>query len=307
VGTVARVRPEVEFIVADAGREWAFQTRAAEAFPFAWHAHDELELTIIAAGSGRRFAGDGAAPYQPGDIALYGPRLPHTYASDPGRAQKAYVAHFPPTFARAWSSASEFGSVHALLERASHGVVVRRAGDSLRGCVDTLVRSVGPRQTLALIQLLIVLAEDDTSATLATSVPDRADGSASAVTAVVSYLEHHFREPVSRDAVAAAAAMSPSSVSRLLRRQMGTSLTEYVLTLRLSAACRELTGSRDAIAAIAHRCGFANLSNFNRQFQRRHGLTPRAYRRAFTAAAPGQLDRLSLDRSSAARGAPSSA
>ena len=101
---------------------------------------------------------------------------------------------------------------------------------------------------------------------------------------MVGYVERNYRRPITRDDVAAAAAMSASSVSRLLRRELGTSLTEYVVSLRIAAACRELVDTGDPIAAIAYRCGFANLANFNRQFRRYQGLTPRAYRRAFTPA-----------------------
>jgi AraC-like DNA-binding protein len=285
------MRPEVEFIIPNAGRDWAVHARAAGTFDFAWHAHDEFELTIIAAGSGRRFCGDGGAPYQPGDIALYGPWLPHTYASDTAGEQRAYVVHFPSSFSQAWCSASEFAGVAALLDRARAGVAVRRPRPRLRECVAALVDSDGPRQTLALLHLLLVLAEDDTAATLATAVPGRRTASAPALTAVIGYLERNFQQPVSRDDVAAAAAMSPSSVSRLLRQQMGTSVTDYVLSLRLSAACRELVDTDDTIATIAHRCGFANLAYFNRQFRRRQGMTPRAYRRAFDPAA--RLERTS--------------
>lgn len=277
------MRPEVEFITPDAGRDWTFRTRSASAFGFAWHAHDEFELTIIAEGSGRRFAGDGAAPYRAGDVALFGPRVPHTYASDSGR-NTAYVAHFSPSFVQGWCAASEFHAVHGLLDRAARGLAVPRPAGSLQRTVESLVRARGPRQTLALVELLVELAEDGTAVPLAASPPRRpaAPGSAAALTTVVGYLEQHFREPVSRDEVAGAAAMSPSSVSRLLRRQLGTSLTEYVLTLRLAAARRDLVGTGEPVAAIAHRCGFANLANFNRQFRRAHAMTPRDYRRAFS-------------------------
>ncbi len=277
------MRPEVEFIVPDVGRDWTFRTRSADAFGFAWHAHDEFELTIIAEGSGRRFAGDGAAPYRAGDLALFGPRVPHTYASDAG-PNTAYIAHFSPSFVHGWCAATEFRAVQGLLDRAARGVAVPRPGAALQRTVDALIRARGPRQTLALVELLVDLAEDDTAVPLAASPPRRSavPGSAAALTAVVGYLEQHFREPVSRDDVAAATAMSPSSVSRLLRRQLGTSLTEYVLTLRLAAACRDLVDTDEPVAAIAHRCGFANLANFNRQFRRAHGMTPRDYRRAFS-------------------------
>lgn len=274
------MRPQVEFIVPDPGRDWKFHTRTDDTFGFAWHAHDEFELTVIRAGSGRRFAGDGAAPYRPGDLALFGPRLPHTYVSDTTGTNTAYVAHFSPEFVRGWCGGSEFRAVQHLLDRAARGLAVPRPGPALRERIDAVAGRHGPRQTLALIELLVELAEHGGAETLA-GTPPRRSATTEALAAVVGHLERSFRQPVSRDQVAAAAALSPSSVSRLLRRELGTSLTEYVLSLRLSAACRELTAGDEPVATIAHRCGFANLANFNRQFRRRHAMTPREYRRAF--------------------------
>ncbi|HEY1572931.1 MAG TPA: helix-turn-helix transcriptional regulator [Pseudonocardiaceae bacterium] len=79
---------------------------------------------------------------------------------------------------------------------------------------------------------------------------------------------------------AAGGSMAPSSVSRLLRRQLGTTLTEYLTTVRLAAASRALTDTDRPIADIAHSCGFPNLANFNRRFRGSRQLTPREYRRA---------------------------
>lgn len=277
----------MEFIVPDPGREWAFQTRTDTAFGFAWHAHDEYELTIIASGSGRRFAGDGADAYVPGDVALFGPRLPHTYASDFPGEQKAYVAHFSAGFVRPWCAADEFAGLQGLLDRSARGVVVLRPSAALHSRVDGLVGSTGPRQTLALVELLVELSESSGTEVLAGSPAQTSTSSAAALNTVVGYLERHYLQPVSRDDVAAAVAMSPSSVSRLLRRQLGTTLSDYVTGLRIAAACRELAGSGDPIASIAHRCGFANLSNFNRTFRRHRGTTPRAYRAAFSNSQAG--------------------
>lgn len=92
-----------------------------------------------------------------------------------------------------------------------------------------------------------------------------------------------WHEAVQRDDLAAAVSMSPSSVSRLLRRSLGITLTDYLTARRVSTASRLLAESDRGIAEIAHVSGFANLANFNRQFRQRRGMTPREYRRAFAA------------------------
>jgi len=46
-----------------------------------WHVHDEYELHLITATSGKTFVGDWIGPFQPGHLVLVGPRLPHNWVS----------------------------------------------------------------------------------------------------------------------------------------------------------------------------------------------------------------------------------
>jgi len=59
---------------------------------------------------------------------------------------------------------------------------------------------------------------------------------------------------------------------------MGKAFTVYVNDMRCAEACVQLQSTKRSIAQIAEACGFQTLSHFNRQFRRRHGLTPRELR-----------------------------
>ena len=46
-----------------------------------WHCHEEYELHLIVATSGRLFVGDYIGEFSPGHLVLTGPRLPHNWIS----------------------------------------------------------------------------------------------------------------------------------------------------------------------------------------------------------------------------------
>lgn len=58
----------------------------------------------------------------------------------------------------------------------------------------------------------------------------------------------------------------------------GLSLIAYVNERRLAVAAEALKKTDDKILNISQDAGFTNLSNFNRQFRKRYGVTPKEYR-----------------------------
>lgn len=69
-------------------------------------------------------------------------------------------------------------------------------------------------------------------------------------------------------------------VSRTMRRFMGVTPSDYINTLRMDHAARQLTGTSDPLPEIATDCGLPNLSHFHKLFLAHHGETPLRYRRA---------------------------
>ena len=88
--------------------------------------------------------------------------------------------------------------------------------------------------------------------------------------------QHYLDADLSAEAVAARLGLTPRYVHRLLE-DTGQSFSEHVLEWRLRLAQRLLVGPHRAgekISDIAYRCGFSDLSYFNRTFRRRFGRTP---------------------------------
>lgn len=75
------------------------------------------------------------------------------------------------------------------------------------------------------------------------------------------------------------AGLSPSQFDRSFRKAFGNSPRQYLLRLRVEAACRLLAQTDHTVAAIALECGFYDHAHFTRCFRRIMGTAPSAYRR----------------------------
>lgn len=82
--------------------------------------------------------------------------------------------------------------------------------------------------------------------------------------------------------VAARQGVTPRYVQMLFEAE-GTTFSEFLRTERLNAALTMLTDLSSAqlnISDVAYRCGFSDLSYFNRSFRQRFGDTPTGVRRS---------------------------
>lgn len=67
-------------------------------------------------------------------------------------------------------------------------------------------------------------------------------------------------------------------VSRVMRKTLDQTPSDYVNEIRMAHAADRLVGSSDGLAEIAQDCGLENMSHFHRLFRKHHHMTPRAFR-----------------------------
>ncbi len=70
-------------------------------------------------------------------------------------------------------------------------------------------------------------------------------------------------------------------VSRMMRKHLGQTPSDYINGLRMGHSARALTTDSDPISEIAADCGIPNMSHFHKLFRASHGLTPLQYRQKF--------------------------
>ena len=98
------------------------------------------------------------------------------------------------------------------------------------------------------------------------------------ITAVMTYINNHYREELSLEDVARFAGFSRYYFSRSFKKQTGYSFKDYLCQKRLQVAVELLIGTDTAMKDIALQSGFGSVATFNRVFREKKGCTPTQYR-----------------------------
>jgi AraC-like DNA-binding protein len=95
---------------------------------------------------------------------------------------------------------------------------------------------------------------------------------------LVSLLERRYDEPWTLKQLATHAGMSRTNLLLTFKRATGQSPIDFIIALRIAAACRLLRQTSLGVTEIALACGYADGNYFARQFHKVQGVTPSAYR-----------------------------
>lgn len=93
------------------------------------------------------------------------------------------------------------------------------------------------------------------------------------------YIRGNCHEKLSLPSVAAQLDISYEYFRHCFAARYGMSPAKYLLSARVSAAEKLLSGSDESCTMIAERCGFSDSSQFAMLFRRETGMTPGAYRK----------------------------
>src|SRR6476619_4130219 len=95
---------------------------------------------------------------------------------------------------------------------------------------------------------------------------------------VIAFIETHLQTAVTVPRLAAHAGLSVSQLTRVFRRETGTTPTAYVNQLRLRRARALIERTSLPVAEVMAQVGISDPSHFARDFRRAHGFSPRRFR-----------------------------
>lgn len=251
-----------------------------------WHFHDEYELHLITASSGKAFVGDWIGPFEPGHLVLCGPRLPHNWISmdlpTEGLRQRDLVIQFlHAPLEQACQSIPELRELLPLLERSRHGIEFFGLSERTLTHWHTVRGAHGLGRLTAFCALMTDLARCTDYRLLSTVQLKGVENETELdqINAIVNRITENVAQTITATDVAANLGMSESRFSRFFRRATGNTYTDFVNQVRINRACQLLMDSERYITNICYDVGFNNVANFNRRFLELKGMTPSEFRK----------------------------
>jgi AraC-like DNA-binding protein len=92
------------------------------------------------------------------------------------------------------------------------------------------------------------------------------------------YLQRNYAQKITLEQLANVAHLTPNYLSRYFKKQYGMTPINYLIKLRIDAACAILETTEDSLKYVSSRVGFADHYYFSRVFKKLKGIPPGAYR-----------------------------
>jgi AraC-like DNA-binding protein len=260
------------------------------AFNAPYHFHEELELTLISQGNGKRYVGNHMEDFSPGDLVLIGSNLPHCWKLDKSDQAEisgsAIVIQFTKTFlGDCFFEKTELKHIKKLLQRSCGGI---RFDTHLSASLsETLLELSEEKNSFkVLIGLLEVL--ERLAVTTAYTLLDQNNFTAERTPAeqerinpVIAYMVENFRSDINLNTAAAIAHMTPNAFCKYFKKATRKTFIETIIDYSMNYAKQQLIQTDKPVSDISFESGFGDLSHFYKMFKIKMGLSPLNYRKRF--------------------------
>jgi len=253
-----------------------------------FHYHQELQITLIQKGYGTCMIGDYISSFKPGDLFVIGQNLPHVFNSDKSfyeQEEKGCLSttiFLSPLFIGSnFFELEELTDLRGFIQNAKRGIrFTTKNKTKLLDSFQSIKSSKASRGVINVLELCIRLNADKNASYLShvdyKYISKESDGQV--LNAVFQFTLNNFRDNIQLGTVANMANRSPASFCRFFKKRTRKTYISFLNEIRIQEACSLLLKPNFNISEICFQTGFNNISNFNRQFKKITGFTPKGYR-----------------------------
>lgn len=265
--------------------------RPKSGFNYPLHIHMEYELNYLEHAEGAiRIVGDSIEEMGGLDLVLVAGGTKHAYSNHACKCDGMYeiTIQFHRSLFDSLIEKRHFQSIREMFDNASSGLVFSREMIvSIQDKLRMLSNDSKPdsfQNLLRLIEILKLLSLDKASRRLnaANTVNNFNKNDTDRLDSIMLYLHENYHRHITLREVARLINMSEASLMRFVKRWTGKTFVDNLNEIRVAEAVCRLIDTSDSISEISFKCGFNNLSNFNRVFRKRRGCTPTEFRENYS-------------------------
>lgn len=235
------------------------------------HSHDFTEFFYITNGTGKFSVESETLDVKSNDLIILNPTIEHTEGSNPSKPMEYIVLGVKGINFQAedkdyifLDSSSHRSDLHLFLNALAHEM---KRDQPYRDFVC---------QNLLNIIFTIILRNDTFHISLVTE-----PCLARECTIVKKYIEEHFREHITIDALSALVHLNKFYFVHKFTNQFGTSPINYLIQMRINESKHLLTSTNHSLSSISHIVGFSSPSYFSQTFKRTTNMTPQEYKKLY--------------------------
>jgi len=264
-------------------------SRVKKKFDFPLHYHEEYELNLIVNAKGaKRIVGDHIDAIDDLELVLVGPNLYHawfTHKCESEEIRELTIQFHKDLFEDRFLRRNQLSFIKTMFEKAQRGILFSRETiERLQPRILGLGQKNGFDSVLELLSILHDLSTSRNIRTLsdASSNNEQLHYNSRRIEKVFEYMNAHYSRAITLTEVARVANMPEASFSRFIKKRIGNTFVDSLNEIRLGHATRMLIDTTHNVAEVAYKCGFNNISNFNRTFKKKKGCTPKEFRQSFS-------------------------
>ena len=259
-------------------------------FSYPVHNHDVFELNFVENAAGvKRIVGDSNEVIGDYDLVLItNPTLEHAWEQHECKSNDireiTIQFNFGPGITEAdyFFGKTPFESIRHMMKEAQKGMAfpmasIMKVYERLSGLSQITDRFTALMEFLNILHTLSLCTGARTLATTSYAKVNIEDDSRR-ILRVKKYISDNYMYELRLKSLADLANMSESAFCRFFKLHTGRRLSDYIIDIRLGYATRLLIDTTETIAEISFKCGYNNMSNFNRIFKRKKGCSPTEFR-----------------------------
>ena len=265
-------------------------SRTKEVFDFPLHYHDEIELNFIQNAAGaQRVIGDHVEEIGDIELVLVGSNLQHAWFTHNCKdkiIREITIQFHHDLFDEKFLQRNQMAFIRNLFLRAARGVLFSTdTSTAIAPRINDLTQKDGFDSVLELMSILHDLSVSRNFRILseASFNKEKPSYNSRRIEKIMEYVNNNFSQNITLSDAAKIAGMTEVSISRFFKLRTGKTFVDTLNDVRLGHASRMLIETTQSINEIAYKCGFNNMSNFNRVFKKKKDTTPNDFRHSYAS------------------------